>query len=492
MEKLVKCLYLRRLASISILHPVVLCCILLQHSSGSLVYASRTSGHTHIRHHDVMETLKLTAVDTNEGAWGDASTCLYEGRVQTKREWFGYLANVTVAQSGRIAYELTYPVERCCASLLFYLEDQVSLMTSKMNCWQKESLLPPETDQVLRLTPRFPWSGCHVTHPHGLATYSCVGARSLSPMMTPLTDKTTTWSLAISNCASLAGLELTYRIVVEGHIGECRGGVRPTPAVALNEPLHPFMPKTGQVMSQKYVRSESKSLTEPKLTTCIIEGKTSERHSQWHGFFLNVSLRADSTLRYEFAYPSQLQVQSIIFYDAHDLDIYSESLDCLEREQIIPFEKWPDKMLRLRYPPLISSSSSGGHRRIATSAASAAAAGGNGFTNECSLRNATTLPTSSAHRRDAAGNDNGGSSFQVFCKGEKYYHHPRRYYLALSNCQGHSGLMLEYRLELTNVDPQSCPTSAAVGQPHLSSSCQRITLLLAFYFIINAWQQTDN
>ncbi len=66
-----------------------------------------------------------------------------------------------------LTFPLQYPADKCCENILFYLEDQMSILNARMNCWQKESLLRPEDDQILRLTPRFSWSGCHMIHPKG-------------------------------------------------------------------------------------------------------------------------------------------------------------------------------------------------------------------------------------------------------------------------------------------------------------------------------------
>ena len=406
-----------------------------------IVDATRKSSHT--EHHSLIDQLKLT--DPDGSGPGDTPACLYEGRVQSKREWFGYLANITINQSGRIAYEFKYPVERCCVSVLFYLEDQVSLMTSKMNCWQRETLLPPETEQVLRLTPRFPWSGCHVTHPRGLPTYVCIGGRSLSPMMLPLVDRSTTWSIAVSNCASLAGLELTYRIIVHGHVGECKGGVRVVPTAASPTVMHPT-PKTGQLAYEHHKLSAGGS-SASSTTSCVIEGALSERYNQWYGFFANFSLLGgDSSIRYEFSYPINMQVQTVLLYDVHDLALHAEDLDCLEREQIIRYEDWPDKLIRLRYPPP-SSSSASRHHTVA------------GFASSCVLRNDTSR------------------GLLVSCHGERHFSRPRRFYLAVSNCQGYSGVTLDYRLELMNYDVLTCPSVAA--RPHVLVPLLNIVIAVA-------------
>lgn len=90
---------------------------------------------------------------------GSGSPCIFEGHLRTDRSWFGYLANVTVVTTARMTFEFTYTADRCCPTILFYTDEQTSIINARMNCWQKEYLLRPEDDQMLRLTPRFAWSG---------------------------------------------------------------------------------------------------------------------------------------------------------------------------------------------------------------------------------------------------------------------------------------------------------------------------------------------
>lgn len=90
--------------------------------------------------------------------------CVFEGHLKTDKNWYGYLANISVVTTARMTFEFTYAADRCCQNVLFYTEDQTSIISARMNCWQKEYLLRPEDDQILRLTPRFSWSGecCNV------------------------------------------------------------------------------------------------------------------------------------------------------------------------------------------------------------------------------------------------------------------------------------------------------------------------------------------
>jgi len=192
-----------------------------------------------------------------------SQACVYEGHLETDKNWYGYLANITVMTTGRLTFEFVYPADKCCQNVLFYSEDQMAVINARMNCWQKEYPLRPEDDQILRLTPRFSWSGCHKTYPNNVATYVCKGGRSFTVdhhrhqyggqqhqnydqhQQQPRQgwgqdrrggdgvghgygswggdsdgraghsrNRPTTWYVALSNCGSLYGLELRYRMEV--------------------------------------------------------------------------------------------------------------------------------------------------------------------------------------------------------------------------------------------------------------------------------------
>ena len=161
-----------------------------------------------------------------------------------------------VFSAGRLTFEFVYPADKCCQNVLFYSEDQMAVINARMNCWQKEYPLrpeddqSPEDDQILRLTPRFSWSGCHKTYPNNVAMYVCKGGRSFTVdhhrhqygqqqqqqqqqgwrqnrrghgygtwggtdgRPSHGHNRPTTWYIALSNCGSLFGLELRYRMEV--------------------------------------------------------------------------------------------------------------------------------------------------------------------------------------------------------------------------------------------------------------------------------------
>jgi len=51
-----------------------------------------------------------------------STACVYEGHLLTDKNWYGYLANVTVMTTGRLTFEFVYPADKCCQNVLFYSE----------------------------------------------------------------------------------------------------------------------------------------------------------------------------------------------------------------------------------------------------------------------------------------------------------------------------------------------------------------------------------
>jgi len=101
----------------------------------------------------------VSSAFTGAAATAAGVPCIFEGHLTTDKVWFGYLANISVVTTARMTFEFTYAADRCCLNVLFYTEDQMSIINARMSCWHKQYLLRPEDDQILRLTPRFSWSG---------------------------------------------------------------------------------------------------------------------------------------------------------------------------------------------------------------------------------------------------------------------------------------------------------------------------------------------
>ena len=326
--------------------------------------------------------------------------CVYEGHLRTDRDWYGFLANVTIMTTGRMTFTFTYPADKCCQNVLFYLEDQMSILNARMNCWQKESLLRPEDDQILRLTPRFSWSGCHMSHPNGVSTYVCEGGRSFTTA-SGLGAGPTTWYIAVSNCASLMGLELKYRMEIIGHIGECK-----SPYKVVTTPDYLITPQ----LSGEPSHAASNTLITDKH--CVVEGDLNTTKN-WHGFLVNVTLNRGGGFRFRFEYPYSRQIQNVILYSDDDVGKVNPKQSCWQREGIIISRNVPDQILDLSF---------------------------RSSWNGCVSSNTSSVP-------------------QLVCKGERRYNKGRKIYIAVSNCRSRIGLLLKYRLEFFGYTGEPCSGS---------------------------------
>lgn len=393
------------------------------------------------------DAVSFDAVSSIDGGSG-AAPCIHDGHLKTERNWFGYLANISVAGTGRLTFEFSYPAEKCCQNILFYSEDQISIISARMNCWQKEYLLRPEDDQILRLTPRFSWSGCHMTHPNGKPTYVCEGGRSFTveqqqqlqhhqpPSTSGLPGSAraplTTWYIAVSNCATLQGLDLQYRLVIHGHMGECRSRSMASgrygsmashagtgSSSALANPRSILMPRDS-------ASSSSSSELVFSDAVCVLDGDLNST-VYWYGFLVNASLVRGGGFRYRFSYPYHMQVQNVLLYSEDDAAKLQPDQTCWEKEGVIRSRKAQEQILDLSF---------------------------RSSWNGCISKNVTT---------DAAGGRT------LLCQGERRYDEPRTVLFAVSNCRSTNGLILNYHLEIYGYSNAICST--AVAQFHHSHFC---------------------
>ena len=342
--------------------------------------------------------------DQTDASNGNGIPCLYEGKLRTEKSWHGYLANITVITTGSMQYEFSYPADKCCQNILFYTEDQMSIISARMNCWQKEYLLRPEEDQILRLTPRFAWSGCRMTHPNSIATYVCAGGRSFTPLT--MENEPTTWHVAVSNCAALQGLELKYKLEVYGHIGDCPHHLTttiPTTTQTVPTPKITLIPKESvatQIADNRNV--------------CVLEGVLNVTNN-WYGFVANISLTMGGGFRFKLSYPYEMQVENVILYNEDDVDKLEHKQSCWQKEGIIRTRNVPDQILDLTF---------------------------RSSWNGCISKNGTSGRT-------------------LTCIGERRYELSRRVFMAVSNCRGINGLYLNYRLEVYGFDGDLCNSGDA-------------------------------
>jgi len=324
--------------------------------------------------------------------------CIYEGRLSTTRNWFGYLANITVLTNGRMLFEFIYPAKHCCQNVLFYSDQQVAFIDPHMSCWQKEYILRPEDDQILRLTPRFSWSGCHLAHPGGQLMYVCEGGRSFAVDGAP--RHASTWHVAVSNCARRSGLDLHYRLVVHGVIGQCQYYFH----VADESVQIKSNAELPRATSEWYdIHSES---------PCVVEGSVNSLES-WFGFLANVSLRHGGGFQFHFRFPLVAsvpitsQILSVLLYTNDDVIGLDAQQTCWQRYTVIKQQFQSEQLIEI---------------------------GSKSSWNGCASENSTGSPV-------------------VVCRSERRFDGIRQFHIAVGNCRHPEyGVHLQYRLDVYGYD----------------------------------------
>jgi hypothetical protein len=353
--------------------------------------------------------------------------CTYVGHLVSDANWYGFLANVTIVNAGRMTFEFAYPVDDCCQNILFYTEAQLAEISPRMTCWQKEyPLLPnedePEDDHVLRLSPRFTWSGCHVTHRANIPYFECVGGRSL--IASSNVDFPQTWYFAVSACHSISGLNLEYKMQVYGHIGDCRPGYR----VLSTTP-------SSQVNDEPRVAEKNPAATsgEDAAKTCIIEGYLNTS-VHWFGFIANMTFLEEGSFTYFFDFPTVYSKIEIVLYSEEDL----EQLAAPGTDQSCWGKIGVSKL---------NHNENKGEPTMEL---------GPRYTwNGCQQRNLSR------------------SQYNVTCEGVKRFKAPIKLSIAAASCWSPRGIALHYRFELTNFKEGTC-ASASWTSPSLFlivSSC---------------------
>lgn len=267
---------------------------------------------------------------------------MYEGFIKTERNWFGFLANATVLDTSHLMFEFKFPAEKCCPNILFYTEEQISVISTRINCWQKEELLHPEVDQILSLTPSFPWSGCRLTRAAGVHTYVCKSGRSLT---TSSNGYPLALYVAVSNCAVMYGLELTYSLKIHGRVLACPST---TPPIETTEEF-PRMTMMPSLKAASLIpRQAEQSFPDNDKTICIINGEVNTTEN-WAGFLHNFSFLQDGGFYYEISYPYDMYIQNIILYEEDQVLQLRGEQNCWKKQSIIPALQVPDSIIQLSF-----------------------------------------------------------------------------------------------------------------------------------------------
>ena len=301
--------------------------------------------------------------------------------------------------------------------------------------------------QILRLTPSFSWSGCHTASSnslpgaesfHDIANYRergtgglqgrrvgspsagsdpgggpplpdlyvCKGGRSFT-VDESLRDPVT-WYIAVSNCATLHGLDLSYVLEIHGQVGDCpqmqqrrqpfidvdggsgTGAARPTANTRSRQPVSDpaavtvssgkalLTAREASVVVQQqsgdgsgtvvHTSGDSDDVATGRQSTvpCVLEGNVNTSLN-WFGFFANLTLRGShddgyldgsddvtgSTdnepgwFRFTFTYPYDMMTQDVILYDSDDLPKLHWEQICSEKMYVIPSRLVSEKILDL-------------------------------------------------------------------------------------------------------------------------------------------------
>ena len=333
--------------------------------------------------------------------------CVYQGHLKTKQSWFGFLANISVISSARMTFELIYPANFCCQKIVFYSDDKINLVNHKLSCYQKFHLSKPEDDQILRLTPKFPWSGCHLIHQSGQSFYICEGGRSF--IVEKENTKAGSWYLAVMNCDTIYGLNLQYRFSVYGQVGVCRADL-------FSKGLNPLSPQTFPV-AKAQMRNNEVEDDYLSTTTCTYSGELNTT-SNWHGFIANTSIARGGGFQFEFSYPIQMKTQRIILYGPTEVDSLKEGTTCWQKNSAISRKDANERIIELAI---------------------------HASWNGCVLKNPTTT--------DA----------MVVCKGQRHFNDQQKFFIAVSKCDDTIGIYLKYHIHVFAFNGKYCSHSLPIA-----------------------------
>ncbi|KAI2655225.1 Transmembrane protein 145 [Labeo rohita] len=132
------------------------------------------------------------------------------------RDWVFLTRFCFLTDFGRLNFKFRYPKSRCCQNILLYFDESSQwpavYKRPDKDCYQKESVLRPENNQVINLTTRYTWSGCMVEGEGNEEMLSCVGGRSFRSV------RERWWYIALSKCGVSAdtgdGLQLEYEMTL--------------------------------------------------------------------------------------------------------------------------------------------------------------------------------------------------------------------------------------------------------------------------------------
>ena len=185
-----------------------------------------------------------------------------------------------------------------------------------------------------------------MTHPSGLSTYHCEGGRSFTvDTMSALSgygqpagssiSRPSAWYIAVSNCAALNGLDLRYRLVVYGHVGDCPSPDDPVSSSVAGQTVRSSLLIQGDSMSSGRV-----TLSEDGTASCVVKGSINTT-SPWHGFIANMSLARGGGFRFRFQFPTSTPHTSspsalrVLLYRQEEVAKLSAEQICWQKNAVI-------------------------------------------------------------------------------------------------------------------------------------------------------------
>ena len=193
-----------------------------------------------------------------------------------------------------------------------------------------------------------------MTHPGGMSTYHCEGGRSFTvDSMSTLTGyggqsagssvgRPSAWYIAASNCAALNGLDLRYRLVVYGHVGDC---LSPDEAASSSGIAGPSVRSSLLVQPDSVSAAGRVTVNDDGTASCVLKGSVNTT-SPWHGFIANMSLARGGGFRFRlWFYASPLHASSssssslseprLLLYRPDDVAKLSVEQTCWQKNAVI-------------------------------------------------------------------------------------------------------------------------------------------------------------
>ncbi len=161
--------------------------------------------------------IALTPASSNTSE--SAHECAVEGQVDSPEQWYGYIANISLPKGGGFRFQFSYPYnEYYIQNILLYDDTNMGELQQEQSCWEKYGVIREDQidDHILVLRPENNLDGCTTTYNtiDNKEMLTCKAERRYNDPIQLY--------IAVSNCRSVNGLFLKYRVeFFEYHGGPC-------------------------------------------------------------------------------------------------------------------------------------------------------------------------------------------------------------------------------------------------------------------------------